>query len=405
MIVAVRRTLRGTRGAVCVGAAALLTVAVADAATIELKTLTDGAALVRISGDLQLADIEDFRTKIAALTKATVELQSDGGSLLAGIRIGSLIRMKNFTTVVRDSAQCASACALMWLGGTRRLMEKGAHIGFHAAYVVKSTGAAQSGPGNALLGAYLDQLGLPESAIIYVTQAAPNSMKWVDAQDAGKHGIEVAVLPEGNREPPPARQSVPLATEEQVQEPAAKQAVGDMKQRAIDFVMALAARWSSPNPEMLRSLDNVYAEHVLYRGKTRARSEVLLDKRRFAQRWPRRVYKIRQETVTATCADNGDQCQIKGTMDWQLASATADRSRGVAKFEYAVASSGDTLKVVAETTTLAEPRPKAPPPNALAQVGQGLQRLLAQITSIRGKPASRSEVVRPVEPLARQKSL
>ena len=173
----------------------LLAAPAAMAANIEVKQVDSAAALVMVEGDLELSDIEVFRSRVAPLSKATVAFRSDGGSLLAGIRIGMLIRVKNFTTIVPDAAQCASACAVAWLGGAHRFLGVGSKVGFHAAYVQKAGGATESGPGNAVLGAYLDQIGLPEDAIVYITQAAPNSMKWLNMEEAAQHGIDVALLP------------------------------------------------------------------------------------------------------------------------------------------------------------------------------------------------------------------
>ena len=84
-----------------------------------------------------------------------------------------------------DGASCAVACALAWLGGTRRFMGEDRSVGFHAAYVLKSYGPIESGSGNAILGAYLNQLGLSENAILYITQdARPTSIQWMSLQDA-----------------------------------------------------------------------------------------------------------------------------------------------------------------------------------------------------------------------------
>ena len=179
---------------ICVIIVLLLALARAHAATIEVK-LDNGSALIVVEGNFELADIETFRTKAAPLSKATVVFQSNGGRLLAGIRIGTQIRAKKFATSIPEGGQCASACALAWLGGTRRYIGKDATVGFHAAYVFRGDALAESGPGNAIVGAYLNQLGLPEQAILYVTRAAPNSMEWMTFEDAAKHGIAVALLP------------------------------------------------------------------------------------------------------------------------------------------------------------------------------------------------------------------
>ena len=128
--------------------ALLFAVPVAQAASIDVRSSGGVMALVMVEGDLELTDIEAFRNKVASVGKAAVAFRSDGGSLLAGIRIGMMIRVHNFTTVVPDASQCASACAVAWLGGVHRFLGQGAKVGFHAAYVQKS-GATACGTGRA----------------------------------------------------------------------------------------------------------------------------------------------------------------------------------------------------------------------------------------------------------------
>jgi hypothetical protein len=183
---------------VAVGAfAAALTIgSAADAATISIKPAANGQpALVSVDGDLQANDGDQFRSKTSFLSKAIVSFRSDGGSAVAGIQIGETIRLKGFTTVVAGNARCASACAIAWLGGTPRLMSPDARVCFHAAY--NSETGQETGVGNALVGAYLNKIGLPYSAVIYITQAAPNSMTWLSITDAGKRGIDVEPLGSG----------------------------------------------------------------------------------------------------------------------------------------------------------------------------------------------------------------
>jgi hypothetical protein len=64
----------------------------ANAARIEVSRLDDGSPMVLLDGDIELDDIAQFWGKVATLPMATVALRSDGGSLLPGIRIGTLIR-------------------------------------------------------------------------------------------------------------------------------------------------------------------------------------------------------------------------------------------------------------------------------------------------------------------------
>jgi hypothetical protein len=137
--------------------------------TIERPNYGSGMTIVAVSGDLEASDGTQFKSKTSALSRAVVLLQSDGGSVLAGIEIGEAIRLKGFQTLV--VGRCASACALAWLGGTQRFMKAGAQIGFHAAYDADSR--RESGVANAIVGAYLNRIGLPYSAVIYITMATP----------------------------------------------------------------------------------------------------------------------------------------------------------------------------------------------------------------------------------------
>jgi hypothetical protein len=151
-------------------------------------------ALVMVQGDFLPTDVKQFKEATSFFSKAIVSFQSDGGSALAGIEIGQLIRLKNYATVVPDGGRCASACAIAWLGGGKRFMAPKAQIGFHAAYVYREGQAAETGVGNALVGAYLNKIGLPDRAIVYITQSPPEEMTWLSISDAQQKGIDVTIF-------------------------------------------------------------------------------------------------------------------------------------------------------------------------------------------------------------------
>src|SRR5687767_6716070 len=132
---------------------------VADAATIE--RISGSPIVITIEGDLEDGDQDEFVRQVLELDDAVVVLNSDGGSVIAGVEIGRAIRLKNLTTLVPDGIRCTSACALAWLGGSPRVAAPKAEIGFHAAYELVDGVAVERGVANALVGAYLSQLGLP----------------------------------------------------------------------------------------------------------------------------------------------------------------------------------------------------------------------------------------------------
>jgi PAN domain len=150
--------------------------------------------IILISGEIGLGDDRKFKSKVSDLDEGIVWLASGGGSVLAGIGIGKAIHFKEFDTVVVEGLECASSCALAWLGGARRWMAPNSAIGFHATYRIKNGVPVESGSGNALVGAYLNKLGLPDRAIIYITETPPEDLEWLTVEKARRYGIEVEVL-------------------------------------------------------------------------------------------------------------------------------------------------------------------------------------------------------------------
>jgi len=341
----------------------------ANAAEIDVRRLDNGSMLILVEGEFERGDIDAFRTKISsvATARATVSFRSEGGSLVTGIRIGALIREKKFATVVPDGASCASACALAWLGGARRFVGEDASVGFHAAYILKSQGPAESGPGNAVMGAYLNQLGLSEEAILYITKTAPTSIQWMSLEDAANYGIAVARLPHPSDADSSAAES-------------AQQLEKSREQRAREVVRLLVQRSSGPSAEVVPFLASMYAETVVYHGKSTPRQAVLLNKNRVADRWTERDYAIRPGSLSATCARTGTTCRVKGVMSWRFYDAkTTRRSRGIENFEYRVVLTGDAPQIIAETSSVHE-RPSAPGPLKKAQ--RDFQQLFAKVAKL-----------------------
>jgi hypothetical protein len=52
-----------------------------------------------------------------------------------------------------------------------------------------------SSSANALVGAYLNQLGLPFKAIAYITEPPPSDIHWLTFDEARQNGIDVSEFP------------------------------------------------------------------------------------------------------------------------------------------------------------------------------------------------------------------
>jgi len=324
------------------------------AAQIDVLPATPDAPIniILVQGELVAGDIDQFRAKAAGLPGAVVMFRSEGGSVVAGIRIGRYIRLRNWYTFVPDGMMCASACALAWLGGTRRIAEPTASIGFHAAYTTKGGQIAETGAGNALVGNYLGELGLSEAAIFYITSADPRSMRWLSAADAAALGIELEIAPtKAKASPSPPQSAAPDRTLEQ------------RSATYINSIMATwsnwAANWADGNEQAIRTLQNAYSSQVSYYGKLLSQQDVLADKRKFIERWPQRRYTIRAQSLAAACANR--MCTITGTVDYYVTrdpTATV-RSQGTAEFEYQVMWSEQGVPaIISETSKVTSRQPQ-----------------------------------------------
>ena len=169
-----------------------------NAVAAEIAVLPDTAntahPIIVIDGTIEEGDDKAFRKVALELEGAIVLFNSPGGNLVSGINIGKAIRLQEFWTAVGDYGVCASACGLAWLGGATRLADPKARIGFHAAYVEKNGEANESGAANALVGAYLNQLNMSQSAIVYLTSAPPDDMQWLPIREARSYGIDLQIV-------------------------------------------------------------------------------------------------------------------------------------------------------------------------------------------------------------------
>ena len=149
---------------------------------------------ILIKGEILKEDAKAFRNIAIDLDRAIVILDSPGGLLEPALEIGKTIRLKGFATAVSD-AECASACAIAWLAGEPRFLSKNAGVGFHAVYVETDDGKKlPASVGNALVGSYLNGLGLNDKIVTFVTTAGPDSIRWLNKATADRLGLTVSVL-------------------------------------------------------------------------------------------------------------------------------------------------------------------------------------------------------------------
>ncbi|MCX5478418.1 hypothetical protein OSH08_05350 [Kaistia geumhonensis] len=171
----------------------------ARAGWVHIRYGENNSCIVSLTGSITLANANFFEAVTADCTSGGVLLESNGGLVEPALHIGELIRQRGLETAVAYDARCASACALIWLGGVKRNIFPSSRIGFHAAYVMDGDVARETGVGNALIGSYLTTMGLPRRSIIFITSADPKSVNWLDYRDAVDLGIGINLLGETDR--------------------------------------------------------------------------------------------------------------------------------------------------------------------------------------------------------------
>lgn len=150
----------------------------------------EGVGLILIDGDISSGDVEKFRQISMKYRNALVTLNSDGGELMPAIEIGKIIKIAGFDTVVPGGAECASACALIWVAGASRWLSPDGRVGFHASYRDTNGKLEESGVANALVGNYLTLLNLPAKAIVFATRASPKEILWLTKDNKISAGID-----------------------------------------------------------------------------------------------------------------------------------------------------------------------------------------------------------------------
>jgi hypothetical protein len=180
-------------------AASTLLATTSPAAEFSREMYGNAFGYLTITGRINEGDFERFKQIAPRSTSDGIHilLDSPGGATGEGVAIGRYIFEHRLdTTVFR---YCVSACALIWLAGNPRHVTTGARLGFHAAGD-RESGA--SGWANAMIGAYLRDLGQSLDVIIYVTSAPPSSMNLLSPAKADELGIRMTILEKGIYPPP-----------------------------------------------------------------------------------------------------------------------------------------------------------------------------------------------------------
>jgi hypothetical protein len=146
--------------------------------------------VITVSGEIEPDDDKRFVEIAWAITQAIVVLNSKGGHLGAAAKIGRIVRIQKYETIVRNGARCNSACALVWLAGSSRHLDRGARLGFHSAATTRRPPFTRHEGANRAIAAYFRALGdVPEQLIELQPTADPSTLNYVTYAQAKAWGM------------------------------------------------------------------------------------------------------------------------------------------------------------------------------------------------------------------------
>ncbi|WP_162901353.1 hypothetical protein [Breoghania sp. L-A4] len=279
----------------------------ASAVTVEPINGDVRALIVR--GEFALDD--DVNSLIVAAARYRplfVTFDSAGGNVDAAMRFGRTIRSLGLGTFQLRAAECASACALAFLGGVTRIAEAGS-IGVHRASFAPNaridaeTAVSAIQALTAEVIAYLIELGVDPGLLRLSLSIDSRDIRYLTAAEMQQYAVTSHAPPESSPTTMPS--GVPL--------PPSRPAVLRKEDMALDFIKRVHAAWSLPNEVALQVLSGAYAETVSFYGKPTSRSEILKEKNAFAKRWPTRIYALSPGSATVRCHG---ACTVSAEVNW-----------------------------------------------------------------------------------------
>lgn len=319
------------------------------AITIERVTIVQGPPVLLLKGDFENSDDPQALKREVDLTGSRiVTFNSNGGNIAAAMSYGRLIRSLGLATMQMRAAQCASACALAFVGGKPRVAEPGS-IGVHQSSFSPDT--ELSGPAavaavqavTAQIMTYLIEmdvdpkllqlsLSIPHDDMRYLTASEMRTFGVVSNDVSDQDGVGTATKID------PATPSASVATED---EPPAAETVED---KAISFLRRYNDDLSRHNARAMSSMAGSYAPTIEFYGRPTSRNEVMAEKLKFVERWPVRAYSLKPGSENATCEKT---CKVTGVVDWFATTPSRDRSSS-GSAEYSVVWDPVAEKIISE---------------------------------------------------------
>jgi hypothetical protein len=139
--------------------------------------------------------------------------------------------------------------------------------------------------------------------------------------------------------------------------------------RAVSFVELHFYYWSQDNRTALQGIAPTYASSINFYGTEKSASSVMEEKRKFAERWPKRDYTFFQNETASYCAS--EKCFITGEVVWDTYSPGRNAaSAGTAEVSFDLSVAGNSFVITNENGRVIARATSHPDPDHQAQPSQ-----------------------------------
>ena len=324
----------------------------------------DGLRFVVVEGEFAASDDLSLFTNAVRANQATiVSFNSPGGNVYKAIELGRLIRKLGLSTVQVRGLECASACALAFLGGVSRGAQPGS-IGVHKSSFSDDSLSARDAVSaiqelTADVITYIVEMGCDPSLLRLALKYESDDIRYL----SGSEMEQFRVTWLADDQPSRAQQAEDMAPDTGIPMPTAKPELSETsptvpvpkpwppRSEIVEFVRSVLDSHSRDSPAAIRDVIWAYASEVEYFGKPTRLSSVVADKRAYFDRWPERYYAMRLPTVSVE--GGKEACEVAGYMDWAVQSRPRNRkASGAATFRYLVANTPSGLRIVLEDSKI-----------------------------------------------------
>lgn len=301
--------------------------------TLSVEHMSETPVII-LKGEFEYTDDPSELEKLVANSGARgVFFNSGGGNIVAAIAYGRKIRALRLGTFQPRALECASACALAFLGGIIRYADPGA-IGVHQSsfapgHDIDSSDAVASVQSiTAEIISYVVEMGVDPRLLQLSLSTESHDMRYLTAQEMktlnvttdGKVDVDDSSTQAPSSRTAKRTSARPSRTEiKQAPSPRSAEAKPGMslEQAALTMLYTYSTNASrrTTNEEAAARIDaRLYATDVDYHGKRASRVDILLDKSRYAVRWPMQIQSVTPGTEIVSC-ENG-YCTTSAVVEW-----------------------------------------------------------------------------------------